>query len=47
MTDNKKLNDIITWGDDEASFVIFNITEFTSSVLPMYFKHSNLASFIR
>lgn len=47
MTDDKSLSDVISWGEDGSSIVIYNITDFTSQVLPMYFKHSNLASFIR
>ena len=41
------LDNIIHWSDTGESFVIRDLYNFTNTVLPKYFKHSNLASFIR
>ncbi|OMJ84718.1 hypothetical protein SteCoe_14108 [Stentor coeruleus] len=43
----ESLNSIVTWTEDGGSFVIYDIFNFTNTVLPKYFKHSNLSSFIR
>ena len=38
---------IITWGEDGNTLMIKKQTEFADKILPKYFKHSNLTSFIR
>ena len=38
---------VVAWTEDGLGFAIKRITEFTESVLPQYFKHSNFASFVR
>jgi hypothetical protein len=38
---------IATWSDTGNDFVIKNVENFASSVLPQYFKHSNFSSFAR
>ena len=38
---------MISWSDGGTSFCIKNPCEFATSVLPYYYKHSNMASFIR
>ena len=43
----KDLEHIISWSPDGCSFVIFNFKEFTSKVIPQYFKHNNYSSFVR
>ena len=47
MLNEDSLNEIVSWNEDGKSFVIKNVNEFSEQVLPMYFKHSNLASFVR
>ena len=37
----------IAWGEQQNSFKIKNPSRFSEEVLPKYFKHSNLSSFIR
>lgn len=37
----------VTWTEDGDSFVITNQEHFSRNVLPVYFKHSNIRSFIR
>lgn len=47
ILNNESLNSIIRWTEDGGSFVISDILNFTNSVLPGFFKHNNLSSFIR
>ena len=44
---NESLSSTIQWTEDGGSFLICDIYSFTNTVLPSYFKHSNLSSFIR
>lgn len=39
--------DIATWSATGDNFVVKNVEKFASSVLPLYFKHSNFSSFAR
>ena len=41
------LDNLIGWSDDGGSFIIKNQGEFTKTMLPYYYKHSNMASFVR
>lgn len=47
ILNNESLNSIIRWTEDGSSFIISDIYNFTNSVLPTFFKHKNLSSFIR
>lgn len=49
MTDSDRQNfsHLISWQPHGRAFLIHNSTEFVSSVLPRYFKHSKLSSFQR
>lgn len=38
---------VASWSTDGKSFVIRDVDSFAKSVLPMYFKHSKFASFVR
>lgn len=38
---------IISWSDSGLSFNIKKIPEFSTTVLPQYFKHKNFSSFVR
>ena len=38
---------MICWSDEGKSFIIRDQTEFAKSLLPYYYKHSNMASFVR
>jgi len=39
--------DIATWSLTGDNFVVKNVEKFASTILPMYFKHSNFSSFAR
>lgn len=39
--------DLISWSSSGRSFIIRNPTRFSKELLPLYFKHNNMASFIR
>ena len=39
--------DAITWGNDGTTVLIRDRTAFESKVIPKFFKHSNLPSFVR
>lgn len=47
MVDDPETDHLIAWGDLGNSFVIHNQAEFSQSLLPYYYKHSNMASFVR
>ncbi|KAG6492110.1 heat stress transcription factor A-5-like [Zingiber officinale] len=47
MVDDASTNDIVSWSATNASFVVWNHTEFAARLLPTYFKHNNFSSFIR
>ena len=44
---NTQLNDIIEWAPSGNGFVIKNLPEFESNILPQYFKHKKYSSFVR
>lgn len=46
LNDNSNAN-LIQWSADGKSFIVVNREEFVHQILPKYFKHSNLASFVR
>ncbi|WPK25906.1 hypothetical protein PUMCH_003242 [Australozyma saopauloensis] len=43
----EKYLDIVRWTPAGLSFVVLNTNEFTKNILPIHFKHSNFASFVR
>ncbi|KAK9496497.1 hypothetical protein O3M35_013218 [Rhynocoris fuscipes] len=47
MVSNPKSDHLISWNKDGSSFIIKNHGNFSCELLPMYYKHKNLASFIR
>jgi len=40
-------SDVVSWNNEGNALVIKNPTEFAQSILPTYFKHNNINSFIR
>lgn len=47
MLEETEITDIVSWGPKGDCFVVKDMNEFTQSVLPRIFKHSNFASFVR
>jgi len=47
MVNNPEIDHLICWSIEGKSFIIKDQTEFAKSLLPYYYKHSNMASFVR
>lgn len=47
LVEDEKCNNLISWSSSGQSFIIHNQTQFAKELLPLYFKHNNMASFIR
>ncbi|GMP93090.1 hypothetical protein CsSME_00043061 [Camellia sinensis var. sinensis] len=48
MVDDQSTDSVISWSSLTGdSFVISDVTEFETELLPKYFKHKNFSSFIR
>jgi heat shock transcription factor 1 len=47
ILENADLSAIIAWNEDGTLFLVKKVTELCDQVLPVYFKHSNYASFVR
>lgn len=47
LEDNRSYSHLIAWQPDGNSFIIKKVNEFSETVLPRYFKHSNIQSYIR
>ncbi|XP_045625700.1 heat shock factor protein isoform X3 [Procambarus clarkii] len=47
LVDDVKTNDLISWTQNGRSFIIQNQAKFARELLPQYYKHNNMASFVR
>ncbi|XP_062569024.1 heat shock factor protein-like isoform X2 [Saccostrea cucullata] len=47
LVENPTCDDLICWDASGKSFHVFDQGRFAKEILPLYFKHSNIASFIR
>ncbi|KAK8683238.1 hypothetical protein V6N13_039303 [Hibiscus sabdariffa] len=47
LVDDPRTDHIVSWGENETSFVVWRIPEFAKDLLPKYFKHNNFSSFVR
>lgn len=47
LVDDPATDDIVSWGEDETTFVVWRPPEFARDLLPNYFKHNNFSSFVR
>ncbi|XP_039131992.1 heat stress transcription factor B-4b-like [Dioscorea cayenensis subsp. rotundata] len=47
LVDDPSTNHIVSWGEDESTFVVWRPPEFARDLLPNYFKHNNFSSFVR
>jgi len=47
LLEDPSISDILSWGPQGDYFVVKDVNEFTKTILPLFFKHSNFASFVR
>lgn len=47
MVDDSSTNSVVSWSQNNNSFIVWNQMEFSRDLLPKYFKHSNFSSFVR
>lgn len=47
LVNDSATNNLISWSPGGKTFLIQNQAEFARELLPLYYKHSNMASFIR
>ncbi|XP_061340615.1 heat stress transcription factor A-1b-like [Gastrolobium bilobum] len=47
MVDDSCTDSMVSWGNNNNTFVVWNVTEFAKHILPKYFKHNNFSSFVR
>ncbi|KAI6692970.1 hypothetical protein NL676_020680 [Syzygium grande] len=45
--ENPVMDNLISWNEDETTFIVWRPAEFAKYLLPKYFKHNNFASFVR
>ncbi|XP_027333145.1 heat stress transcription factor B-4-like [Abrus precatorius] len=47
LVDDPNTDHIVSWGQDDTTFVVWRPPEFARDLLPNYFKHNNFSSFVR
>ncbi|XDV54401.1 hypothetical protein PO909_022697 [Leuciscus waleckii] len=47
LVEAESTNELICWSQDGCSFLVQDEQRFSREVLPLYFKHSNMTSFVR
>ncbi|XP_076943497.1 heat stress transcription factor B-4-like [Bidens hawaiensis] len=47
LVDDSTTDHIVSWGEDDTTFVVWRPPEFARDLLPNYFKHNNFSSFVR
>ncbi|XP_015972580.1 heat stress transcription factor B-4 [Arachis duranensis] len=47
LVDDAATDHIVSWGEDETTFVVWRPPDFARDLLPNYFKHNNFSSFVR
>ncbi|TRZ09141.1 hypothetical protein HGM15179_017968 [Zosterops borbonicus] len=47
LVEDPDTDSLICWSPSGSSFHVFDQGQFSKEVLPKYFKHNNMASFVR
>jgi HSF-type DNA-binding len=47
LVDDPCTDHIVSWGDNDTTFIVWRPPEFAREILPNYFKHNNFSSFVR
>ena len=47
MLEDNHDEDVVSWSPGGDCFIVKDMNEFTRTILPRMFKHSNFASFVR
>ncbi|KAE8695825.1 Heat stress transcription factor B-4b [Hibiscus syriacus] len=47
LVEDPATDHIVSWGEDDTTFVVWRPPEFARDLLPNYFKHNNFSSFVR
>ncbi|XP_016448302.1 heat stress transcription factor B-4-like [Nicotiana tabacum] len=47
LVDDPTTDHIVSWGEDDSTFIVWRPPEFARDLLPNYFKHNNFSSFVR
>lgn len=47
MLGDEEYSDVVAWSAAQDSFIVKDMNEFTTRILPQTFRHSNFASFVR
>ena len=47
LVDDPSSDHIVSWGEDDTTFVVWRPQEFARDLLPNFFKHNNFSSFVR
>ncbi|ESW29066.1 hypothetical protein PHAVU_002G040500 [Phaseolus vulgaris] len=47
MVDDPSTDSVVSWGENNNTFVVWNVPQFATDILPKHFKHNNFSSFVR
>ncbi|KAG9263212.1 heat shock factor protein 1-like isoform X1 [Astyanax mexicanus] len=47
LVDDSCTNELVCWSEEGCSFIVLDEQRFSKEVLPLYYKHCNMTSFIR
>lgn len=47
LVDDPATDEVISWGENGTTFVVWKTADFAKDLLPKYFKHNNFSSFVR